>query len=128
MYIIKKMILQDINTNKIHYLTDEIKNYILKIFSKFSEEEKNHFKELYIQFPQNKTFEWILYIIIVVEEKRVLPNQEIGEFTKGLIDLSPPNIRELYIDFVKKERIINLNFKLCKTFEKFEKEINQMFS
>jgi hypothetical protein len=109
-----------------HSLTDDIKNYLLKMFTKFSEKEKNHFNELYIQYPQNNTFERILYIIIIIEENRVLLNQEIGEFTKGFIDLSPPDIQEIYIKFVKEERILNLNSKLCKTFEKFEKEINQM--
>jgi hypothetical protein len=103
------------NTNK------DIENYLSEIFTKFSEEEKNHFIELYSMFPQNNTFERILSIIIRVEENRVNQNQEIGEFAKGLIDLSPPDIQELYIKFVKEERIINLNAKLCKTFENFEK-------
>jgi len=117
-----------------HSLTDDIKNYLLKMFSKFSEEEKNYFNELYIQYQQNNKFERILSIIIRVEENRIQitnklslntlhmyepPNQEIGEFTKGLIDLSPPDIQEIYIKFAKEERIINLNTKLCKTFENF---------
>ena len=102
-----------------HSLANDIKNYLLKIFTKLSEEEKNHFNELYSKYPQNNTFERILYIIVLVEENSVPLNQEIGEFAKGLIDLSPPDIQELYINFVKEERIINLNTKLCKTFEKF---------
>ena len=116
-----------------HSLTYDIKNYLLKMFTKFSEEEKNHFNELYSKYPQNNTFERILSIIIIVEENRLeLANkltldshnvQEIGEFTKGFIDLSPPDIQEIYIKFVKEERILNLNSKLCKTFEKFDKEI-----
>jgi hypothetical protein len=119
------------NTNK------DIENYLSEIFTKFSEEEKNHFIELYSMFPQNNTFERILSIIIRVEENRLEsqdtlhmyletehPNQEIGEFAKGFIDLVPIDIRELYINFIKEERIINLNYKLYKTFEKFEKEIN----
>jgi hypothetical protein len=116
-----------------HSLTYDIKNYLLKMFTKFSEEEKNHFNELYIQYPENNTFERILSIIIRVEENRIqLANkltqnthyaQEIGKFTKGFIDLSPPDIQEIYINFVKEERILNLNSKLCKTFEKFDKEI-----
>jgi hypothetical protein len=120
-----------------HSLTDDIKNYLLKMFTKLSEEEKNHFNKLYMQYPQNNTFERILYIIIIVEENRVqLANkltleshnmQEIGEFAKGLIDLSPPDIQEIYIKFVKEERILNLNSKLCKTFNNFEKEIERMF-
>ena len=120
-----------------HSLTDDIKNYLLKMFTKLSEEEKNHFNKLYMQYPQNNTFERILYIIIIVEENRVqLANkltleshnmQEIGEFAKGLIDLSPPDIQEIYIKFVKEERIVNLNSKLYKTFNNFEKEIERMF-
>ena len=120
-----------------HSLTDDIKNYILKMFTKLSEEEKNHFNELYIQYPQNNTFERILYIIVIVEENRVqLANkltleshnmQEIGEFAKGLIDLSPSDIQEIYIKFVKEERILNLNSKLYNTFNNFEKEIERMF-
>ena len=120
-----------------HSLTDDIKNYLLKMFTKLSEEEKNHFNKLYMQYPQNNTFERILYIIIIVEENRVqLANkltleshnmQEIGEFAKGLIDLSPPDIQEIYIKFVKEERIVNLNAKLYKTFNNFEKEIERMF-
>jgi len=101
------------NTNK------DIENYLSEIFTKFSEEEKNHFIELYSMFPQNNTFERILSIIIRVEENRVLPNQEIGEFAKGFIDLVPIDIRELYIKFIKEERIINLNYKLYKTFKNF---------
>ena len=106
------------------------------MFTKFYEEEKNHFNELYIQYPQNNTFERILYIIIIVEENRIqLANkltqdshnmQEIGEFARGFIDLSPPDIQEIYIKFVKEERILNLNSKLCKTFNNFEKKINKM--
>lgn len=120
-----------------HSLANEIKNYLSKIFTQFSEEEKNHFNELYSKYPQNNTFERILYIIVIVEENRIqLANkltqdshnvQEIGEFAKGLIDLSPPDIQEIYIKFVKEERIVNLNDKLCKTFNNFEKEIEQMF-
>ncbi len=95
------------------------------MFTKLSEEERNHFNELYNKYPENNTFERILSIIIIVEENRVeIPlNCEIGEFAKGLIDLSPPDIQEIYINFVKEERIINLNAKLCKTFENFEKVI-----
>lgn len=120
-----------------HSLTDDIKNYLLKMFTKLSEEEKNHFNKLYMQYPQNNTFERILYIIIIVEENRVQlatkltleshNMHEIGEFAKGLIDLSPPDIQEIYIKFVKEERILNLNSKLCKTFNNFEKEIERMF-
>lgn len=108
-------------TTETHSLANDIKNYLLKIFTNLSEEEKKHFNELYSKYPQNNTFERILYIIIIVEENRVNLNQEIGEFAKGLIDLSPPDIQELYIKFVKEERIVNLNAKLCKTFENFEK-------
>lgn len=110
-------------TTETHSLANDIKNYLLKIFTNLSEEEKKHFNELYSKYPQNNTFERILYIIVIVEENRVNQNQEIGEFAKGLIDLSPPDIQELYIKFVKEERIVNLNAKLCKTFENFEKEI-----
>ena len=120
-----------------HSLTDDIKNYLLKMFTKLSEEEKNHFNKLYMQYPQNNTFERILYIIIIVEENRVQlatkltleshNMHEIGEFAKGLIDLSPPDIQEIYIKFVKEERIVNLNAKLYKTFNNFEKEIERMF-
>lgn len=120
-----------------HSLANEIKNYLSKIFTNLSEEEKNHFNELYSKYPQNNTFERILYIIVIVEENRIqLANkltqdshnvQEIGEFAKGLIDLSPPDIQEIYIKFVKEERIVNLNDKLCKTFNNFEKEIERMF-
>jgi hypothetical protein len=125
------------NTNK------DIENYLSKIFTKLSEEEINHFNKLYSMFPQNNTFERILSIIIRVEENRlesqdtlhmyiqldnkltpnetVHPNQEIGEFAKGLIDLSPPDIQDLYIKFAKEERILNLNYKLYKTFKNFKK-------
>ena len=126
-----------------HSLANEIKNYLSKIFTNLSEEEKNHFNELYSKYPQNNTFERILYIIVIVEENRVQlankltiesllrgdvpPNQEIGEFAKGLIDLSPSDIQEIYIKFVKEERIVILNDKLYKTFNNFEKEIERMF-
>ena len=110
----------------------DIENYLSEIFTKLSEEEINHFNKLYSMFPQNNTFERILSIIIRVEENRLEtrdtlhmyvqshsetldPNQEIGEFAKGFIDLSPPDIQDLYIKFAKEERILNLNSKLYKT-------------
>lgn len=110
-----------------HSLANEIKNYLSKIFTNLSEEEKNHFNELYSKYPQNNTFERILYIIVIVEENRLSLNQEIGEFAKGFIDLSPSDIQEIYIKFVKEERIVILNDKLYKTFNNFEKEIERMF-
>jgi hypothetical protein len=129
------MIFPNTNTNK------EIENYLSKIYSQFSEEEKIHFNELNARYslayklthqavckgcmyPQNNTFERILSIIITVEEGRVPLGQEVGDFAQGLINLSPPDIQELYIEFVKQER---LDTKLRKTFKDFEKILNEKF-